>query len=201
MNIGILGGTFDPIHNGHLVIAEEARVWLNLSGVIFVPAGQPCLKEDVVVSDAEHRLQMVRLSIEDKPQFKLSTVETDRPDPSYMVDTMAELHKHLEAGDEPFLILGWDSLAELPQWREPSQLITMCHLVAVSRPDFPRPNLKKLEADIPGLSQRVVMMDRINIDISASMIRDRVSRGLSIRHLVPEPINEYIKQHRLYISD
>jgi len=201
MNIGVLGGTFDPIHNGHLIVAEEARTWLNLAGVLFVPTGQPWLKAESPISAAEHRVQMVRLAIADKPDFKLSTVEIERPGPSYMVDTMTELQSRLEAEDELFLILGWDNLAELPQWQEPTRLITMCHLVAVSRPDFPRPNLKKLEALIPGLSQRVMMMDKVMIDISASAIRDRVVRGLSVRHLVPKAVNEYIKQHRLYISD
>jgi len=201
MNIGVLGGTFDPIHNGHLIVAEEARTWLNLAGVLFVPTGQPWLKAESPISAAEHRVQMVRLAIADNPHFKLSTVEIERPGPSYMVDTMAELRSHLEAEDEPFLILGWDSLAELPQWQEPTRLITMCHLVAVSRPDFPRPNLKKLEALIPGLSQRVVLLDKPRVDISASAIRDRVVRGLSVRHLVPQPVNDYIKQHKLYITD
>lgn len=202
MNIGVLGGTFDPIHNGHLVMAEEARSWLNLSGVIFVPAGQPCLKEGVPISPVEHRVQMVRLAIADNPYFELATLEVERPGPSYMVDTMTELQGRLEAEeDELFLILGWDILTELPQWQEPSQLITLCHLVAVSRPDYPRPNLKKLEADIPGLSKRVVIMDKLDLDISASAIRDRVACGLSIRHLVPDPVNEYIKQQGLYITD
>lgn len=202
MNIGVLGGTFDPIHNGHLIIAEEVKNWLNLSGVIFVPAGQPCLKEGIPISPAENRVQMVRLAIADKPYFELATLEVERPGPSYMVDTLAELQGRLEAEeDEQFLILGWDILAELPQWQEPSQLITLCHLVAVSRPDCPRPNLKKLEADIPGLSKRVVIMDKLDLDISASAIRDRVARGLSIRHLVPHPVNEYIKQQGLYTTD
>jgi len=182
-------------------VAEEARAWLNLAGVIFVPTGQPWLKAASPFSAAEHRVQMVRLAIADKPHFNLSTVEIERPGPSYMVDTMAELQSRLESEDELFLILGWDSLAELPQWQEPSQLITMCHLVAVSRPGYSRPNLKKLEALVPGLTQRVVILDKSRVDISASVIRDRLIRGLSIRHLVPTPVNEYIKQHRLYVGD
>jgi nicotinate-nucleotide adenylyltransferase len=201
MNIGVLGGTFDPIHNAHLIVAEEARAWLNLAGVIFVPAGQPWLKVDVPISAAEHRLQMVRLAIAGKPYCELSTVEVERPGPSYMVDTMAELRGRLGAEDELFLILGWDNLAALPQWHEPAKLITMCHLVAISRPDFPRPNLKKLNALVPGLAKRVLVMDKLNIDISASLIRERVSRGLSIRHLVPGPVNEYIKHNHLYLTD
>ena len=201
MKVGVLGGTFDPIHNGHLIVAEEVRAGQNLSGIIFVPAGQPCLKEGIPVSAAEHRVQMVRLAIADKADFEVSTLEVERPGPSYMVDTITELRSRLEADDEIFLILGWGSLAELPQWQEPSQLITMCKLVAVSRPGYPRPNLRKLNALIPGLSKQTVIMENLKVDISASVIRDRVSRGLSVRHLVPKAVNEYIKQHGLYAVD
>jgi len=200
MNIGVLGGTFDPIHLGHLIVAEEVRARLNLAEILFVPAGQPWLKMDSPILAAEHRVQMVRLAIADKPYFKLSTMEIERPGPTYTVDTIAELQGQLGAGDELFFILGWENLAELPQWREPSRLIKMCHLVVAPRPDYPRPNLKALEAIIPGLSQRVMLMDKPEIDISASVIRDRVARGLSIRHLVPEPVNRYIKQYKLYLT-
>jgi len=200
MNIGVLGGTFDPVHNGHLIVAEEAKTRLNLAEVIFVPAGQPWLKADIPISPAEHRLQMLRLAIADKPHFKLSTIEIERPGPSYSVDTIAELQGQLGSEDELFFILGWDSLAGLPQWREPSRLIKLCYLVAVPRPGSSQPKLKALEASIPGISQRVMLMDKPEIDISASAIRDRVARGLSVLHLVPEPVNRYIKEHKLYVT-
>ena len=199
MNIGVLGGTFDPVHNGHLIVAEEAKTRLNLVEIIFVPAGQPWLKAAKPISPAEHRLQMLRLAIADKPYFKLSTIEIERTGPSYTIDTITELRDKFGSEDELFFILGWDSLAELPQWREPSRLIKMCYLVAVPRPGYPRPKLKTLEVIIRGLSQRVMLMKKPEIDISASAIRERVARGLSIRHLVPEPVNRYIKEHRLYI--
>lgn len=200
MNIGVIGGTFDPIHNGHLVVAEEVRTRLDLTDILFVPAGQPWLKMDSPVSPGEHRVGMVRLAIADKPHFKLSTMEIERPGATYTVDTIAELQAQLGAENDLFFILGWDSLAELPQWKEPSRLITMCHLVAVPRPGYPRPDLKALEALIPGLSQRVILMGKPEIDISASEIRARVTHGLSISHLVPEPVESYIKQHKLYIT-
>ena len=199
MNIGVLGGTFDPVHNGHLIVAEEAKTRLNLVEIIFVPAGQPWLKAAKPISPAEHRLQMLRLAIADKPYFKLSSIEIERTGPSYTIDTITELRDKFGSEDELFFILGWDSLAELPQWREPSRLIKMCYLVAVPRPGYPRPKLKTLEVIIRGLSQRVMLMKEPEIDISASAIRERVARGLSIRHLVPEPVNRYIKEHRLYI--
>ena len=198
MNIGVLGGTFDPVHNGHLVVAEVARERLNLAEVIFVPAGQPWLKADKPITPAKHRLEMLRLSLADKPYFKLSTMEIERAGPSYTIDTIIELRSKINAGDELFFILGQDNLAQLPQWREPSRLIQLCYLVAVPRPGSPRPNLKTLEASLPGILQRVVLMDEPQVDISASEIRERVGRGLSVRHLVPEPVNRYIKENRLY---
>ncbi len=200
MNIGVLGGTFDPIHIGHFILAEEVRTRLNLAEILFVPAGQPWLKVDSPISPAEHRVEMVRLAIADKPYFKLSTMEIERAGPTYTVDTLAELKARLKAGDELFFILGWDNLAELPRWWQPSRLIEMCRLVAVPRPDYPLPDLKALEANIPGLSQRVILMDKPAIDISAFVIRNRVAQGLSIHHLVPEPVDEYIRQHKLYLT-
>jgi len=200
MNIGVLGGTFDPIHIGHLILAEEVRVRLNLAEILFVPTGQPWLKADSPISPAEHRVEMVRLAIADKPCFKLSAMEIERAGPTYTVDTIAELKAQLGIGDELFFILGWDSLAELPRWRQPSRLITMCRLVAVPRPGYPLPDLKALEASIPGLSQRVTLMDKPEIDISASAIRDRVAQGLCIGHFVPEPVESYIKEHKLYLT-
>jgi len=199
MNIGVLGGTFDPIHVGHLIIAEEARARLNLAEILFMPAGQPWLKINNVISPAEHRLEMVHLAIADKPHFKLSTMEIERAGPTYTVDTIAQLKGQLGAEDELFFILGWDNLIQLPQWREPAQLVRMCHLVAIPRVGT-APALDSLEAAIPGLSQSVILLDSPRIDINASVIRERVAQGLSIDHLVPEPVERYIKQQRLYVT-
>ena len=200
MKIGVLGGTFDPIHNGHIIVAEEVRARLNLAEVLFVPAGQPRLKEDSPILAAEHRVQMIRLAIAEQPYFKLSTMEIDRAGPSYTVDTITELQAQLGAGDELFFILGWDSLAQLPLWKEPSRLIKMCRLVAVPRAGYARPQLDFIESKVPGLSQRVIIMEKPEVDISAVGIRHRVAQGLSIGHLVPEPVDEYIRQHKLYLK-
>jgi len=200
MNIGVLGGTFDPIHMGHLIIAEEVKARLNLAEVLFVPAGQPWLKANNLISPAEHRVQMVRLAIADEPSFKLSTMEIERAGPSYTVDTIAELRGQIEAGDKLFFILGWDNLMQLPQWWEPTRLVTMCRLVPVPRVGYPSPDFNSLEAAIPGLSQSIIMLDTPQIEISSSEIRDRVARGLSIHHLVPVPVEQYIKQHKLYVT-
>lgn len=200
MEVGVFGGTFDPIHNGHLVVAEEVRAQLNLTEILFVPAGQPWLKPDSPVAAAEHRVQMVRLALAGKPYFKLSTLEIERDGPSYSVDTIAELQGQLGAGDELFFILGWDSLVEFPRWKESSRLIRMCRLVAVPRVDYAIPDLNSLEAVIPGLSQRVLFLDKPRIDVSASVIRSRVAQGLSVHHLVPGPVARYIREHGLYAA-
>lgn len=201
MKIGVLGGTFDPVHIGHLKVAEEVTASLNLDEVIFMPAGKPWLKADNLISPAEHRLEMVRLAIAGKDNFKLSTVEIDRAGPTYTVDTMAELSRQLGPERELFFILGWDNLTQLPQWHEPSRLIKLCRLVAVPRVDFPPPDLASLEGAIPGLSQRVILLDSPRIDMNASEIRQRVGQGLSIAHLAPEPVEGYIIEHGLYARE
>jgi len=194
MNIGVLGGTFDPIHMGHLIIAEEVRARLDLSEVLFVPAGQPWLKLNNAnaISPPEHRVEMVRLAIADEPAFKLSTMEIDRPGPSYTVDTIAELRNQIGAGDKPFFILGWDNLNQLPRWHQPSRLVKLCRLVPL--------RLDSLEAAVPGLAKSLVILDTPQIEISASEIRQRVARGLSIHQLVTEPVERYIIKNRLYLK-
>jgi len=128
----------------------------------------------------------------------VSTMEIERPGPSYTVGTIAELRVQYGSEDEMFFILGWDSFAQLPGWREPSRLIKICYLVAVPRPGFQRPDLKALEDLIPGISERVMLLDKPQIDISASAIRELAAQGLPLCHLVPEPVEEYIRQHKLY---
>jgi nicotinate-nucleotide adenylyltransferase len=202
MNIGVLGGTFDPIHMGHLIIAEEVRARLDLAEVLFVPAGQPWLKLNNAnaISPPQHRVEMVRLALADEPAFKLSTMEIDRPGPSYTVDTMDELGGQIGADDKLFFILGWDNLNQLPRWHQPSQLVKLCRLVPVRRVGFASPDLDSLEAAVPGLAQSLVMLDTPQIEISASEIRARVARGLSIHQLVPEPVERYIIEQKLYVK-
>ena len=201
MNVGVLGGTFDPIHRGHIMVAEEVKARLNLAEVLFVPTAQTPLKEDSSISSVEHRVQMVLLAIAVYPYLKLCNIELNRAGPSYTIETIAELRDRYGAENGLFFILGWDSLAQLPQWKEPSRLVQMCRLVAVPRPGYSLPDLKSLEAGVPGLSRSLIVLDKPVVDISATEIRERVARGLSIRHLVPEPVDEYIRQHRLYRRD
>jgi nicotinate-nucleotide adenylyltransferase len=203
MNIGVLGGTFDPIHIGHLKVAEEVMARLDLPRILFMPAGQPWLKLNNAnaISPIPHRLEMVRLGIAGNPRFKLSTMEIERPGPTYSVDTLAQLHSRLGAGDEIFFILGWDNLMQLPKWHQPQRLLELCRLVAVPRVDFPLPDLPALEEELPGITQRVILFDRPRIDINASEVRQRVAQGLSISDFVPEAVESYIREHKLYVTD
>jgi len=198
MNIGILGGTFDPVHIGHLIIAEEVRFCLKLDQVLFIPAGQPWLKTNRVISEARHRAAMIRLAIASNPYFKLSTLEIDRPGPSYMVDTIRTLQVQLGSDGRFFLVTGWDSLNELPLWKEPNKIVSMCQLVAVPRLNHPKPDLESLDSTIPGLARNTIMLDILTVGISSSEIRMRVAQGASIRYLVPQQVEKYIVENGLY---
>ena len=198
MKIGVLGGTFDPVHNGHLAIAEEARSYLNLNEVIFLPAGQPWMKADRSISPARHRTAMLALALQSRPYFKFSTIEIEHQGPSYSVNSIAELKSQAVEPTDWYFILGWDNLAKIPQWREPAKLIEMCFLAAVPRPGYERPNMKKLEAELPGISKKVILMDKPRLEISATDIRSKVAQGLPISGLVPEAVEEYINENGLY---
>jgi nicotinate-nucleotide adenylyltransferase len=196
VDIGVLGGTFDPIHMGHLVVAEEARIKLGLREVLFVPAGQPWLKRDRDITLAVHRVEMVRRAIADNPHFKLCTLEVERPGPSYTVDTLTMLQKQLVSEASFFFILGRDTLAELPLWKEPQKLVQLCRLVVPPR--LGSRDLKHLEKAIPGLLDKVIQLDMPVIGISSSEIRQRIAQGLSIRYLVHPEVEKYITEQKIY---
>ena len=196
MNIGVLGGTFDPIHIGHLVIAEEARIKLGFREVLFVPAGQPWRKLDRNITSAVHRVEMVRRAIADNPHFKLCTLEVERPGPSYTVDTVTMLRKQLGSEASLFFILGRDTLAELPLWKEPKKLVQLCRLVVAPR--LGSKDLKHLETAIPGLLDKVIQLDMPVIGISSAEIRQRIAQGLTIRYLVPAGVEKYITEQKVY---
>jgi nicotinate-nucleotide adenylyltransferase len=197
VNIGVLGGTFDPIHIGHLIVAEEARIKLGLAKVLFVPAGQPWLKQDRGITPAVHRVEMVRRAIADNPYFKLSTLEVDRPGSSYTVDTLGVLQEQLGSGASLFFIVGRDTLAELPLWKEPRKVIQLCRLVVPPR--LGSRDLRHLEEAIPGLLERVIQLDMPVIGISSSEIRQRITRGLSVRYLVPPGVERYVTEQGIYL--
>ncbi len=198
MRIGVFGGTFDPIHFGHLTVAQSVRSTLSLAKVVFVPAGQPWLKAETLVSPATDRVEMVRLAIRRQKGFELSTIEADKLGPSYTVDTMETLQKQLGPETELFFLLGSDALQDLPKWKEPQRLVQICRLVAFGRPGCKLPDLKPLEMIIPGLSSRITFLEVPQVDISATEVRRRRAEGKSIRRMVPRSVEQYILEHGLY---
>jgi nicotinate-nucleotide adenylyltransferase len=198
MNLGVAGGTFDPVHLGHLAVAEEARRLVPLDKVIFVPAGRPYFKAAGAVSPAADRLKMLELALTDKTGFELSIIEIERPGPSYAVDTLNQLKRQYGNRVRLFYILGWDSVIALPLWQNPVELLRLCRIVAAPRPGYPKPDVTVLEKDLPGISLKTIVMDKPLVDISSSEIRERVRRGLSIDDMVSAAVAAYIKQKGLY---
>jgi nicotinate-nucleotide adenylyltransferase len=198
MDIGILGGTFDPIHNGHIAIAREAERQLNLSKVLLIPAGQPWLKIGRMITPACHRAKMVELAIATEPDLELSTLEIDRPGPSYAVQTMEMLQEQIGDGTSLFFIMGWDSLEEVSQWKEPARLIQMCRLAAFPRPHVKPPDLDVLDKLVPGIARKVILLHMPPIDISSTEIRMRIAHGVPVRSMVPPEVEKYIQEHKLY---
>jgi len=179
-------------------MAEAALSHLNLTEVLFIPAGNPRFKGNESVSDAAHRLKMVELAIAGKPSFGVSATEIERGGVTYTVDTLRELKSSLESQDELFFIMGWGSLAELPLWYQPVEIISLCNLIVVPRAGFPKPDLTQLETDVPGLSNRVIMLDEPQIEISSSELREKVKNVEDIRGLVPDAVADYIAEKGLY---
>ena len=198
MRFGVFGGTFDPIHIGHLIMAELAREMANLSRVMFVPAGQPWLKSDRAVSSAAQRVEMVRIATESNACFGVSTVDVERPGPSYTVDTIEALRSQWGQRSHLFVMLGVDAMLSLPEWKDPNRLVRECEFVVLPRCGVSRDELGRLEADIPAITDRLVWLPVPEIGISSTDIRDRVSRGLSVRYLVPEGVEAYIREQGLY---
>ncbi len=195
--IGIMGGTFDPIHVGHLAVAEEAREALTLDRVLFVPAGQPPHKLPGSVSAALDRVAMVELAIEGNPAFELSRVEIERAGPSFTVDTVDALGRaHPEA--TLHLILSAETFAELPTWHQPERLFEAARMAVVPRQGYPAPDPAWLGRAFPGREDRVDYLEGPRLGLSSTALRARVAAGRSIRYLVPPAVEAYIVEHQLY---
>jgi nicotinate-nucleotide adenylyltransferase len=195
--LGVLGGTFDPIHHGHLVAAQEARHQLELDRVLIVPAGEPPHKPAQPITAAHHRLRMVELAIADDAYASLSRVDVDRPGPCYTVETLELLHREWGPGSRFFFIEGADSLAEIRTWYQPQRLLALCELAVVGRPgvDLDLPGLTR---DLPELEGRLHWLEMPLLEISSSDLRDRVRAGRPITYLVPAAVEAYIREHGLY---
>ena len=195
--IGLLGGTFDPIHLGHLIVAEEARTRLALDRLLFVPSRHPWRKAGREIAHEADRLAMVRLAVEGNPHFEVSLVDLDRAGPSYSVDSVSDVRATLSPEAELYFILGYDALMDLPHWHAPAELARITRLVTVIRPGYEL-DWSPLEQAIPQAREAVTLLETPEIGISSTEVRQRVAAGRSIRYWVPDLVAEYIQQQGLY---
>jgi nicotinate-nucleotide adenylyltransferase len=200
LRVGVLGGTFDPVHIGHLILAEEARDQLDLSIIYFVPAGDPPHKRDRHLAPVDERVRMIELAIAGNACFQVSRVDADRPGPHYTIDMVELIKGQLPLGSQLYFLMGFDSLRDLPGWHEPARLVAACHLVALTRHDIEL-DWGKLEAALPGIRQRVTILDMPELEIASNQIQARVRAGRSIRYLVPAAVRGYIQDKKLYSTN
>jgi nicotinate-nucleotide adenylyltransferase len=195
--IGILGGTFDPIHYGHLAIAEEARWFLDLVRVYLVPAAQQPLKRAGHTATPQQRLEMVQLACASNPAFTPSDIELQRSPPSFTVDTLTEFLTRFGPETELWFILGGDALVDLPRWHNASQIVNLTRLAVAMRPGT-SVDLAALDAILPGLAERVVLIDGPHLNISSSALRERIAAGQPVRYQLPDSVLDYIIDQQLY---
>ncbi|RJQ32951.1 MAG: nicotinate-nucleotide adenylyltransferase [Peptococcaceae bacterium] len=185
--VGIMGGTFDPVHYGHLVTAEEARYEFRLGKVIFVPAGQPPHKTTSQISDPKHRYAMTRMAITTNPYFQVSSLEMERGGISYAIDTVRQV-TGLYPSAEIYFITGADAVLEILNWKNVEDLLSLCYFIAATRPGYRLDDLK----------ENIFYMEVPALAISSSEIRQRVQEGKPIKYLLPEAVEDYINKHGLY---
>lgn len=201
---GILGGTFDPPHLGHLVLAQEALIRLALDRVWFIPTGAPPHKPDRRVSSHDDRRAMVERAIAGDARFAMSAIELERDGPSYSVDTVRQLRREWGENVVMCFIMGWDMLTYLPQWRQPEQVVaTVDRIAATQRPGFAADpgEIRQIERSLPGLAEKLTILAAPQVDVSSTEIRQRVASGVPIRYLVSDSVRSYIEEHGLYRSD
>ncbi len=197
--IGIMGGTFDPIHYGHLVTAEVARHAFELAQVVFVPSGRPPHKRVRQVSPDNHRYLMAVLATVTNPQFEVSRVELDRPGPSYAIDTVAHF-KGQDAGNEIFFITGADAILEIATWERHKELFNLCHFIAATRPGYQMDELASLRSLLDKDEfDRIHSLEVPALAISSSDIRSRLIHGEPVKYLLPESVERYILKNSLYL--
>lgn len=199
--LGIMGGTFDPIHYGHLVAAEMARSKFNLSKVLFIPSGTPPHKDRNDISDAGLRFEMIERAIQDNSAFDISALELERKGPSYTVDTLRVLRRTWP-DHELYFITGSDVLREIFSWREVEEILKMTEFIGAARPGFDASDfLLKVQEEHPETQGRIHYLEVPALAISSTEIRARVKRGQPIRYLLPEPVRLFIQQYGLYTSE
>ncbi len=216
--VGIFGGTFDPPHLGHLILAEEIRESFGLSEVYFMPCNEPPHKDREDLTDAKHRFAMVVAATLHNPAFVASPIEVNRPGKSFSIDTVRELHETMGDDAEIVFITGLDAFLEIETWEEYEQLLDLCHVIVVSRPGHGFEDVAKLpdwigertvdlrDADgspadqFPDQGRRIFLSDAVHIDISSTHVRERIAAGGSVRYKIPAEVERYVRSHGLYRS-
>jgi len=200
--LGIMGGTFDPIHYGHLVTAEGARFTFGLDQVLFMPSGQPPHKKNAKVTDPEHRYMMTVLATLTNPYFDVSRLEIDRGGTSYTIDTLRALHQLYGPATELYFITGADAIFDVASWKNADDCLALAHFVAATRPGFSLVDLPESTRQwVARHQERFHILKVPAMAISSTEIRERVREGSSIRYLVPEPVEHYIRRQRLYTQE
>jgi nicotinate-nucleotide adenylyltransferase len=201
MRIGIFGGTFDPVHLGHLIVAEQCREQARLDEVLFIPAARPPHKEERALTPFAQRVEMLSLAIAGQPAFRIDELEKERPGPSYTVDTLEQI-KARRTDAELYLILGADTLHDLPHWYEPARVAALAELLVVPRSDWvmlSEAELRKSLRLADGVSLRMQMIHLPTIGIASRDLRRRAAEGRSLRYLVPRAVEAYVQDKRLYL--
>lgn len=198
MRLGLFGGTFDPVHYGHLLLAEQCREQCALDEVWFLPSGSPPHKQRAAITDGKHRTEMLNLATAGHAAFRVNDMELKRTGPTYTVETLRSLHEQ-HPGDELFFLIGADSLHDLPTWREPVRILQMATVIAVNRGSRPHPDIQPI-VDLMGdfAESRIQIVTMPGVDLSATDIRRRITAGQSIRYMTPRAVEIYIEQHGLY---
>ncbi len=196
--IGVFGGTFDPIHIGHLILAVEARHQLQLDQIVLAPAGDPPHKPDSPISSLHHRLAMCRLAVADDNEIGISLIDAERPGPHYTSDMLRLFRERVGAEVELYFLMGLDSLRDLPTWHEPEWLVHNCRLAALRRHDV-EIDWEGLEEELPGVRERVIVLEMPELDVASSSLRERVRTGQPIRYQVPHAVERYIREQGLYL--
>jgi nicotinate-nucleotide adenylyltransferase len=197
--LGVLGGTFDPIHHGHLVAAQEACYQLALDRLLFVPAGSPPHKPAGPLTHARHRLRMIELAIADRPSFDLSRVDVARPGPQYTADMLQLLREEWGPETTLFFVEGADSLAQILDWHDPQRIVELAEIAVVDRRGVEL-DVDLLEQHLPGLTARLHRVQMPLLDISSTDLRQRVREGRPIDYLLPHRVRDYILEHDLYLE-
>ncbi len=199
MNIGILGGTFDPVHLGHLSIAGSAIEQASLEQVLFIPAGNPRLKQAEPLASVVDRLEMVRLATVSNPRFKVCDLEAHRPGPTYTVDTLVELSAKLEPASDLFFILGLDVLGQLDNWKDPARVLELCQLLVLDRPGQQQFDWVDFYRRVPQAKGRIRTVTAPMIDVSATELRRKVAAGEDLERQTPDLVAQYIRERKLYL--